>query len=69
MRFWERSRFGVMPRPAGEDRPGLSVANKRRLQELQHQQLWYWGRDMIARPECRFRICQSRDARLDLIHF
>jgi hypothetical protein len=51
MRLWERNRFGVIPRPAGWDRPGLSVADKRQLQEVLHQQMWCWGRDVLARPD------------------
>jgi len=38
---------GSRPRPVGGDRPGLSVADKRRLQELLHQQMWCWGRDVL----------------------
>lgn len=40
--------FGICPRPGGRDRPGLSVADRRRLQELLHQQMWCWGRDVLA---------------------
>lgn len=39
--------FNSRPRPVGNGRPGLSVADKRRLQELLHQQMWCWGRDVL----------------------
>lgn len=45
---WRQPHFGIpMPRPVGRDRPGLSVADKRRLQDLLHQQMWCWGRDVL----------------------
>lgn len=50
MSYWRHSYQSATPRPAGWDRPGLSVADKRRLQELLHQQLWCWGRDVLAQP-------------------
>ena len=50
-RAWQQPRYGTKPRPDGWDRPGLtpklSVADKRRLQELLHQQMWCWGRDVL----------------------
>lgn len=51
MSQWHRYRFGFQPRPAGRDRPGLAVADKNRLQEMLHQQMWCWGRDVLARPD------------------
>lgn len=48
MSRWRQRDVGIpMSRPAGWDRPGLAVADKRRLQELLHQQMWCWGRDVL----------------------